>query len=68
MKKLPRGCRAGNNAHAFIGGFRMWDDAAPAAQKEGIICVGGAARTNLRIKDLRAGALAMPAMSGSANK
>src|ERR1700736_524182 len=26
MKKLPRGCRAGNNAHAFIGGFRMWDD------------------------------------------
>jgi polyphosphate glucokinase len=28
MKKLPRGCRAGNNAHAFIGGFRMWDDAA----------------------------------------
>jgi polyphosphate glucokinase len=26
MKKLPRGCRAGNNAHAFIGGFRMWND------------------------------------------
>ena len=21
LKKLPRGCRAGNNAHAFIGGF-----------------------------------------------
>ncbi len=26
MKKLPRGCRAGNNAHAFIGGFRKWND------------------------------------------
>jgi polyphosphate glucokinase len=27
MKKLPKGCRAGNNTHAFIGGFRLWDDA-----------------------------------------
>jgi polyphosphate glucokinase len=27
MNKLPRGCRAGNNANAFVGGFRMWDDA-----------------------------------------
>jgi len=26
MKKLPKGCRASNNEHAFIGGFRMWDD------------------------------------------
>ncbi len=26
MNKLPRGCRASNNAHAFIGAFRMWDD------------------------------------------
>jgi polyphosphate glucokinase len=26
MNKLPRGCRASNNAHAFIGGFSMWDD------------------------------------------
>jgi polyphosphate glucokinase len=25
MKKLPKGCRASDNAHAFIGGFRMWD-------------------------------------------
>jgi len=25
LKKLPEGCRAGNNAHAFIGGFRMWN-------------------------------------------
>jgi polyphosphate glucokinase len=27
LKKLPKGCRAGNNAYAFIGGFRMWDNA-----------------------------------------
>jgi polyphosphate glucokinase len=27
MNKLPKGCRAGNNANAFVGGFRMWDDA-----------------------------------------
>jgi len=27
LKKLPQGCRAGNNAYAFIGGFRMWDGA-----------------------------------------
>ncbi len=26
LKKLPNGCRATNNAHAFIGGFRMWDN------------------------------------------
>jgi polyphosphate glucokinase len=25
LKKLPKGCRAGNNAYAFIGGFRLWN-------------------------------------------
>jgi polyphosphate glucokinase len=25
LKKLPKGCRAGDNANAFIGGFRLWD-------------------------------------------
>jgi polyphosphate glucokinase len=24
LKKLPQGCRAGNNTNAFVGGFRMW--------------------------------------------
>ena len=28
LKELPPNCRAGNNANAFVGGFRMWDDAA----------------------------------------
>jgi polyphosphate glucokinase len=25
LKKLPKGCRAGANANAFIGGFRLWE-------------------------------------------
>ena len=25
LKKLPRGCRLGDNANAFVGGFRMWE-------------------------------------------
>ena len=27
LKKLPRGCRAGDNANAFLGGFRLWENA-----------------------------------------
>jgi polyphosphate glucokinase len=26
LKALPPGARAGDNAHAFVGGFRMWDN------------------------------------------
>jgi len=25
LKALPKGCRAGDNANAFKGGFRMWE-------------------------------------------
>jgi polyphosphate glucokinase len=25
LKKMPPGCRLGDNAFAFLGGFRMWD-------------------------------------------
>jgi phosphoglucomutase len=25
VPRLPRGCRAGNNAKAFLGGFRLWE-------------------------------------------
>jgi predicted NBD/HSP70 family sugar kinase len=34
LKKLPPGCRPGDNGHAFIGGFRLWEDASrrPAAR------------------------------------
>ncbi len=27
LKRLPAGCRAGDNANAFIGGFRLWEGA-----------------------------------------
>lgn len=30
FKKLPPGCRAGDNANAFLGGFRLWADPRPA--------------------------------------
>ncbi len=26
LKQLPRGCREGSNANAFLGGFRLWAD------------------------------------------
>jgi len=28
LKKLPKGCRAGDNTNAFLGGFRLWAKAA----------------------------------------
>lgn len=28
LKRLPKGVRRGNNANAFIGGFRLWENAA----------------------------------------
>jgi polyphosphate glucokinase len=31
LKELPPGCRAGENANAFLGGFRLWSD--PADRK-----------------------------------
>ena len=27
LTKIPKGCRLGSNANAFIGGFRMWEEA-----------------------------------------
>ena len=36
LKKLPPGCRAGDNANAFLGGFRLWDAARrPGASASG---------------------------------
>jgi predicted NBD/HSP70 family sugar kinase len=26
LKELPPGCRTGDNANAFIGGFRLWEE------------------------------------------
>ncbi|MFO1394975.1 MAG: ROK family protein [Steroidobacteraceae bacterium] len=30
LKTMPPGCREGDNANAFAGGFRLWESAAPA--------------------------------------
>ncbi len=27
LKELPAGCRVGDNANAFLGGFRVWQEA-----------------------------------------
>jgi polyphosphate glucokinase len=34
LEKLPPGCRAGDNANAFLGGFRLWENGA-GGQKKG---------------------------------
>ncbi len=38
LKALPEGCRLGDNANAFLGGFRMWrmpDDRCPSPKRTG---------------------------------
>jgi hypothetical protein len=35
LKKMPAGCRQGDNANAFIGGFRMWETEMRAAKPAG---------------------------------
>lgn len=34
LKKLPPGCRRGDNAKAFLGGFRLWDHPATRRHRE----------------------------------
>ena len=34
MKELPPDVRLGDNANAFLGGFRLWEEAKPRAQVE----------------------------------
>jgi len=35
LKKLPKGCRAGANANAFTGGFRLWEQSVTKPRKPG---------------------------------
>jgi polyphosphate glucokinase len=35
LKKLPLGCRAGDNNNAFLGGFRLWEEPREAARASG---------------------------------
>jgi polyphosphate glucokinase len=34
LDELPPGCRAGNNANAFLGGFRLWEDVKKRGRNE----------------------------------
>jgi polyphosphate glucokinase len=34
LGKLPAGCRAGDNANAFLGGFRLWENAAKGSRSD----------------------------------
>jgi polyphosphate glucokinase len=34
LKALPPGCRAGHNAFAFLGGFRLWEEVLPVAGRQ----------------------------------
>ena len=41
LKRLPKGCRGGDNVNAFLGGFRLWEDAllSPAMRQKTISAV-----------------------------
>jgi polyphosphate glucokinase len=42
LKKLPPGCRAGENSNAFLGGFRLWEKAEDATtSKHPLVCGQG---------------------------
>jgi predicted NBD/HSP70 family sugar kinase len=36
LRKLPAGCRLGDNANAFVGGFRMWEGTHPSLPLEAL--------------------------------
>jgi polyphosphate glucokinase len=36
LKELPASCRAGDNANAFLGGFRLWDEETPRPKIENL--------------------------------
>src|SRR5205085_10870429 len=38
LKELPPGCRAGTNANAFTGGFRLWE---PTTERAGALAKAG---------------------------
>jgi polyphosphate glucokinase len=32
LQELPKGCREGDNANAFVGGFRLWESESPSTR------------------------------------
>jgi len=62
LKELPPGCRAGDNANAFLGGFRMWEQAGdrilPLPQKP----------STEKTRDERSTKMAKPVGTGTKNQ
>lgn len=42
LKNLPKGCRVGDNANAFLGGFRLWADDSSPRPRHRVRAGGGA--------------------------
>ena len=59
LKMLPPGCRAGDNANAFLGGFRLWAQAekrdAPVSAKKRVIPAKRSGTTTRRRQKERVG-------------
>jgi polyphosphate glucokinase len=51
LKELPNGCRMGNNAHAFRGGFRLWEKADRHRSSIWTIARSSSARRSKRSKE-----------------
>jgi polyphosphate glucokinase len=47
MKELPEYVRLGDNSHAFLGGFRLWDEADARASKRSVRTTRAGRRTHL---------------------
>ena len=50
LKELPKGCRAGNNDNAFLGGFRLWEKVGDRRRSPGARTPNAKKRNNSRLK------------------
>ena len=50
LKELPKGCREGDNANAFLGGFRLWQKAGNRSRATGAKTRKAKKRSNRRLK------------------
>ena len=44
LESLPPGCRAGNNANAFVGGFRLWEPLSDTKSSTAVPAIGTSAQ------------------------
>ena len=55
LKELPKGCRKGDNANAFLGGFRLWEKAGNQRRTSGARTRNTKKRRNRRLKVVTGG-------------